>query len=86
VQVAQSRLGGQDRTAAAKPAPAALLGFLKSLLPKDPPGIGRSGGPFRDREYMGSRRARRVLAADQSDYSPDPKTDFARYPPNANAP
>ena len=32
-----------------------------------------------------SRRARFAFVTDQSDHSPDPKADFARYSPNANA-
>jgi hypothetical protein len=39
---------------------------------------------IRGREHTGSRRARRVLVTNQSDHSPDPKADFARYPPNAD--
>ena len=89
--VRQRRLKRSDfneRTAVPNPtAPAALLGFFEvRFARKVPGGIGQSGGSSRGREHTGSRRARRVLVTNQTDHSPDPKTYFACYPPNANAP
>jgi hypothetical protein len=65
---------------------AGFTGFLKSLFWKHPQGDWSIRGSSRPNEHTGSRRVRCVLAADQSHHSPDPKTDFPRYPPNANAP
>jgi hypothetical protein len=58
--------------------------FLKSFLLKDPPedwSIRRLVT-----QAPRSRTARFASVTDQSDHSPDPKADFPRYPPNADAP
>jgi hypothetical protein len=88
--VQQRRLKRSDfneRTAVPNPtATAALLGFFEVRFARKVPGGLVDQRLISWPRAHSSRRARRVLVADQSDHSPDPKTDFACYPPNANAP
>ncbi len=76
-----------ERTAApTPPAPGVYSAFFEVVFAqRRPPGIGRTGGSFHCRTHR-SRRPRLTFIADRSDHSPDPKADFARYPPNADAP